>query len=50
MKIKFEANKLFMSGKATGIKYNRKVYNDLIIIGHAAYIPTVKGYHWQIGK
>lgn len=50
MKIRFEANKLFMSGKAVGIKYNRRIYNDLIIIGHSAYIPTVKGYHWQIGK
>ncbi|MNX29685.1 hypothetical protein D3C86_598290 [compost metagenome] len=50
MKIRFQANKMFMSGKAIGIKYNRKVYNDLIIIGHSAYIPSVKGYHWQIGK
>lgn len=50
MKVRFQANKMFMSGKAIGIKYNRKVYNDLVIIGHSAYIPTVKGYHWQIGK
>lgn len=50
MKVRFQANKMFMSGKAIGIKYNRKVYNDLIIIGHSAYIPSVKGYHWQIGK
>ncbi|OXA80023.1 hypothetical protein SAMN05444397_106269 [Flavobacterium aquidurense] len=50
MKVRFQADKMFMSGKAIGIKYNRKVYNDLIIIGHSAYIPSVKGYHWQIGK
>ena len=50
MKIRFQANKMFMSGGAIGIKYNRKVYSDLIIIGHSAYIPSVKGYHWQIGK
>jgi hypothetical protein len=50
MKIRFQANKMFMSGKAIGIKYNRKIYNDLIIIGHSAYIPSVKGYSWQIGK
>lgn len=50
MKIRFQANKLFMSGKAIGIKYNRKIYNNLIIIGHSAYIPSVKGYSWQIGK
>lgn len=50
MKIKFEANKMYTSGKAIGIKYNKKIYNDLIIIGTSAYIPSVKGYHWKIGK
>lgn len=50
MKIKFVANKMYTSGKAIGIKYNRKIYNDLVIIGQSAYIPKVKGYHWEIGK
>ncbi|RZJ51384.1 MAG: hypothetical protein EOO19_00725 [Chryseobacterium sp.] len=50
MKIKFEANKMYTSGKAIGIRYNRKIYNDLVIIGNSAYIPSVKGYHWKIGK
>ncbi|WP_264536192.1 hypothetical protein [Flavobacterium sp. N1736] len=50
MKIKFIANKMYTSGEAIGIKYNRKIYNDLVIIGNSAYIPSVKGYHWQIGK
>ncbi|MCP2027014.1 hypothetical protein L1276_002158 [Flavobacterium sp. HSC-32F16] len=50
MKIKFEADKMYTSGKAIGIKYNKKIYNDLIIIGTKAYIPSVKGYHWKIGK
>lgn len=50
IKIKFEANKMHTSGKAIGIKYNKKIYNDLIIIGNSAYIPSVKGYHWKIGK
>lgn len=50
MKLKFEANKMYTSGKAIGIKYNKKVYNNLIIIGNKAYIPSVKGYHWKIGK
>ena len=50
MKIKFVANKMYTSGKAIGIKYNKKIYNDLVIIGQSAYIPNVKGYHWQIGK
>jgi hypothetical protein len=50
MKLKFEANKMYTSGKAIGIKYNKKIYTDLIIIGNNAYIPSVKGYHWKIGK
>lgn len=50
IKIKFEANKMYTSGKAIGIKYNKKIYNDLTIIGTSAYIPSVKGYHWKIGK
>ncbi|MCV9929840.1 hypothetical protein OIU83_19425 [Flavobacterium sp. LS1R49] len=50
IKIKFEANKMYTSGRAIGIKYNKKTYHDLIIIGTSAYIPSVKGYHWKIGK
>jgi hypothetical protein len=50
MKVSFKANKMYTSGKAIGIKYNQKIYTDLIIIGRMAYIPSVKGYHWQIGK
>jgi hypothetical protein len=29
MQIRFQANKMFMSGKASGIKYNRRVYNAI---------------------
>jgi len=50
MKIAFKSNKLYTSGTAIGIKYEKKIYNNLIIIGRSAYIPTVKGYSWQIGK
>ncbi|KAF2340059.1 hypothetical protein [Flavobacterium tistrianum] len=50
MKVKFKANKMYMSGNAIGIKYNRKIYTNLIIIGRSAYIPSVKGYSWQIGR
>ncbi|CAM3628522.1 hypothetical protein [Flavobacterium chungbukense] len=50
MKITFKANKLYTSGTAIGIKYDKKIYTDLVIIGSSAYIPTVKGYSWQIGK
>ncbi len=50
IKFKFEANKMYTSGNAIGIKYKKKIYTDLIIIGTKAYIPTVKGYHWKIGK
>lgn len=50
MKIYFNQDKMYTSGKAIGINYNRKTYTDLIIIGNSAYIPSVKGYHWKIGK
>ncbi|MWB95657.1 hypothetical protein GON26_14920 [Flavobacterium sp. GA093] len=50
MKVSFKENKMYTSGNAIGIKFNQKTYTDLIIIGSNAYIPSVKGYHWQIGK
>lgn len=50
MKMHFDKDKMYTSGKAIGIKYNKKTYNDLIIVGNTAYIPTIKGYHWKIGK
>jgi hypothetical protein len=46
----FKQNKTYVSGGAIGIKYNKKLYTDLILNNGAAYIPTVKGYHWDIGK
>jgi hypothetical protein len=48
--MRFDKNKMYTSGGAIGIKHNKKTYTDLIIIGRNAYIPSVKGYHWQIGK
>jgi hypothetical protein len=50
IKVVFKENKLYTSGNAIGIKYNKKIYNNLVIIGRSVYIPTVKGYSWQIGK
>lgn len=50
LKLRFDKDKMYTSGKAIGIKYNKKIYNELIIIGSSAYIPSVKGFHWQIGK
>lgn len=50
MKVIFKSNKMYTSGKAIGIKYNKKIYNNLVIIGRSAYIPSVKGYSWQIGR
>jgi hypothetical protein len=46
----FKENKTYVSGGAIGIKYNKKIYTDLILNKGTAYIPTVKGYHWEIGK
>ncbi|WP_294957536.1 hypothetical protein [uncultured Flavobacterium sp.] len=50
MKVVFKANKMYTSGNAIGIKYNKKIYNNLVIVGRSAYIPNVKGYSWQIGR
>lgn len=46
----FKENKTFITGGAIGIKYNKKVYTELIINNGDAYIPSVKGYHWEINK
>lgn len=50
MKVVFKNNKMYTSGNAIGIKYNRKIYTNLVIVGRSAYIPSVKGYSWQIGR
>lgn len=50
LKVRFEKNKMYTSGGAIGIKYEKKMYTDLYLIGRSAYIPTVKGYYWQIGN
>ncbi|WP_304197104.1 glycoside hydrolase N-terminal domain-containing protein, partial [Flavobacterium alvei] len=41
LKMRFEDNKMYTSGGAISIKYEKKLYSDLILIGSAAYIPTV---------
>jgi hypothetical protein len=46
----FKKNKTYVSGGAIGIKYNKKIYTDLILNNGVAYIPTVKGFHWDINK
>jgi hypothetical protein len=46
----FKENKTYVSGGAIGIKYNKKIYTELILNKGTAYIPTVKGYHWEINK
>jgi len=46
----FKKNKTYVSGGAIGIKHNKKIYTELILNKGAAYIPTVKGYHWDINK
>jgi hypothetical protein len=48
--VRFEDNKMYTSGNAIGIKFKKKMYTDLILIGRSAYIPTVQGFYWQIGK
>lgn len=50
LKVRFDKNKMYTSGNAIAIKHEKKMYTDLIMIGRAAYIPSVKGFYWQIGK
>jgi hypothetical protein len=50
LRLRFDKNKMYTSGGAIAIKYEKKMYTDLILIGRSAYIPTVKGFYWQIGK
>lgn len=44
LKVRFDKNKMYTSGGAIGIKYEKKMYTNLVLIGRSAYIPTVKGY------
>jgi hypothetical protein len=46
----FKQNKTYIYGGAIGIKHNKKIHTELILNNGAAYIPNVKGYHWDIGK
>ncbi len=50
IKLKFKGDTMYTSGKAIGIKYNKKIYTDLIVKGRKTRIPGVKGYYWEIGK
>lgn len=50
LKVRFASNKMYTSGNAIGIKYDKKLYTDLVVYGRAAHIPSVKGFYWQIGK
>ncbi|QBN19630.1 hypothetical protein [Flavobacterium nackdongense] len=43
-------NTVYISGGAIAIKYDRKIYTDLVVKGRKAYIPTVEGYYWKIGN
>lgn len=50
IKVEFKDDIVYTSGPAIGIKYDGKIYTDLIIKGDRAYIPSVKEYSWRIGK
>ena len=41
---------MYTSGDAIGIKYKKKIYNDLVISGRKVKIPNVKGFYWEVGK
>lgn len=46
----FKKDKTIIKGGAIGIKYKRKIYTELIIKKDNAYIPSVKGFYWEIKK
>lgn len=50
IKVAFKNGLVYTSGNAIGIKYEGKIYHNLIIKGERAYIPSVKEYSWKIGK
>lgn len=43
-------NKTILKGGAIGIKHNKRIHTELIIKNGNAYIPSVKGYYWEIKK
>lgn len=46
----FKKDRTLIKGGAIGIKYNKKTHTELIIKNGNAYIPSVKGYRWEIKK
>ena len=50
IKLRFTNNTMYTSGDAIGIKYKKKIYNDLVISGRKVKIPNVKGFYWEVGK
>jgi len=50
LKARFINNSVYISGGAIGIKYDRKIYTDLVVTGRKAHIPSVKGFYWKIGR
>jgi hypothetical protein len=50
IKLRFKGETMYTSGKAIGIKFNKKIYTDLIVIGKKTRIPGIKGFYWEIGK
>lgn len=50
LKVRFNKDRMYTSGGALAIKYGKKRYTDLYLIGRSAYIPTVKGFYWEIGN
>lgn len=43
-------NQTILKGGAIGIKHNKKIHTELIIKNGNAYIPSVKGFYWEIKK
>lgn len=50
MTFNFHPRQISIKGGAIGIKYKKKVYTDLIIKNGKIYIPSVKGFYWEVRK
>lgn len=50
MTFNFHPRQISIKGGAIGIKYKRKVYTDLTIKNGKIYIPSVKGFYWEVRK
>lgn len=50
MSFDFKPKQTIIKGGAIGIKYKKKIHTNLIIKNGKVYIPSVKGFYWEVRK